>query len=355
MPIQYHFYTVPALRRKIGKEQFSNILACLLVWLIFLIWNLTVAAIAAEPEKLNAGYSIYSGMTAPLWTTKEAGLFDRNGLNVQLIFLKGGTEAAQALITGDIPFAMTGGSGVISSNLAGSGTMILAGLENEILFKFVTARDVASPEKLRGQKLGVASLGGSTYLATLLALQHFALKPSDVTILAIGNAPTRLTALQSGSIQGAVFLPPETMVAKKLGLNLLLDLGSLKIEFQNAAIAAGRDVLDKKPELARRFIKAVVEGIQLYKTDKEFGLKVLRKYLRTADPEVIEETYNFYVDKVARKPYPTLKGIQAILTELAPRNPRAREAQPTQFVNVSFLKELDDNGYIDRLYKTPGR
>jgi ABC-type nitrate/sulfonate/bicarbonate transport system substrate-binding protein len=186
----------------------------------------------SQPEKLNAGYSIYSGMTAPLWTTKEASLFEKNGLNVQLIFLKGGTEAAQALITGDIPFAMTGGSGVISSNLAGSGTMILAGLENEILFKFVTAREITSPDKLRGQKLGVASLGGSTYLATLRALQQFALKPSDVTILAIGNAPTRLTAVQSGSIQGAVFLPPETLVAKKLGLNILLDLGSLGRNFR---------------------------------------------------------------------------------------------------------------------------
>ena len=354
--LRHDFYKVARLPPEIASEAPFNVFSRRLLWLsVFWLWTLSIGAMAAEPEKLNAGYSIYSGMTAPLWTSKEAGLFEKNGLNVQLIFLKGGTEAAQALITGDIPFAMTGGSGVISSNLAGSGTMILAGLENEILFKFVTAREIISPDKLRGQKLGVASLGGSTYLATLRVLQHFALKPSDVTILAIGNAPTRLTAVQSGSIQGAVLLPPETLVAKKLGLNLLLDLGSLGVEFQNAAIAAGRDVVEKKPDLARRFIKALVEGIQVYKTDKEFGLKVLRKYLRTSDSEVIEETYNFYVDKVARKPYPTLKGIQAVLSELAVRNPRAKEAQPAEFVNVNFLKELDDSGYIDRLYKTSGR
>ena len=354
--LRHDFYKVDRLPPEIASEAPFNVFSRKLLWLsVFWLWTLSIGAMAAEPEKLNAGYSIYSGMTAPLWTSKEAGLFEKNGLNVQLIFLKGGTEAAQALITGDIPFAMTGGSGVISSNLAGSGTMILAGLENEILFKFVTAREIISPDKLRGQKLGVASLGGSTYLATLRVLQHFALKPSDVTILAIGNAPTRLTAVQSGSIQGAVLLPPETLVAKKLGLNLLLDLGLLGVEFQNAAIAAGRDVVEKKPDLARRFIKALVEGIQVYKTDKEFGLKVLRKYLRTSDSEVIEETYNFYVDKVARKPYPTLKGIQAVLSELAVRNPRAKEAQPAEFVNVNFLKELDDSGYIDRLYKTSGR
>jgi len=257
--LRHDFYKVARLPPEIASEAPFNVFSRKLLWLsVFWLWTLSIGAMAAEPEKLNAGYSIYSGMTAPLWTTKEAGLFEKNGLNVQLIFLKGGTEAAQALITGDIPFAMTGGSGVISSNLAGSGTMILAGLENEILFKFVTAREIISPDKLRGQKLGVASLGGSTYLATLRVLQHFALKPSDVTILAIGNAPTRLTAVQSGSIQGAVLLPPETLVAKKLGLNLLLDLGSLGVEFQNAAIAAGRDVVEKKPDLARRFIKALV-------------------------------------------------------------------------------------------------
>jgi NitT/TauT family transport system substrate-binding protein len=323
-----------------------------LPWLCAIVlWSLSGYGTAAEPEKLNVGYSIYSGMTAPLWTTKEAGLFEKNGFYVELIFLKGGTEAAQALITGDIPFALTGGSAVISSNLAGSGSVILAGLENTILFNFVTAKEITSPEKLRGKKLGVASLGGSTYLATLRALQHFALKPSDVTILAIGNAPTRLTAVQAGSIQGAVFLPPETLVAKKLGLNFLLDLGSLAIEFQNATIAAGRDVVQKKPELASRFIKALVEGIQVYKTDKEFALKVLRKYLRTADSEIIQETYDFYVSKVARKPYPTLKGIQAVLSDVASRNPKANGAPPARFVKINFLKDLDDSGYIDRLYQ----
>jgi ABC-type nitrate/sulfonate/bicarbonate transport system substrate-binding protein len=291
-------------------------------------------------------------MTAPVWATKEAGLFEKNGLNAQLVYLRGGTEAAQALITGDLPFAMMGGSAVIASNLAGSGSVILAGIENAILFKLVTSKDITSAEKLRGKKLGVASLGGSTYLATLRALQHFGIKPNDVTILAIGSAPTRMAAVQSGSIQGSVFLPPETLIAKKLGLNFLLDLQSLGVEFQTAVIAAGRNVVEKRPETARRFIKAIVEGIHAYKTDKDFGLRVLRKYLKTTDQEIIEETYNFYSDKVSPKPYPTLKGMQEVLSDLASRNPKAKEAQTSQLLNLGFLKELDESGYVDRLYKT---
>jgi ABC-type nitrate/sulfonate/bicarbonate transport system substrate-binding protein len=284
------------------------------LWFCILILSLSTGVLGAEPdgERLHVGYSIYAGVTAPLWATKEAGLFEKNGLNVQLVYLRGGTEAAQALITGDIPFAMMGGGAVIASNLAGSGSVILVGIENAILFKLVTAKEIDSGEK----------------------------------------GPTRLTAIQSGSIQGAVFLPPETLIAKKLGLNFLLDLGSLGVEFQNSVIAAGRNVVEKKPETARRFIKALVEGIHAYKTDKDFGLRVLRKYLKTSDQEIIEETYDFYSGKVSPKPYPTVKGMQAVLGDLASRNPKAKDAPTSQLVNLTFLKALDESGYIDRLYKT---
>ena len=102
----------------------------------------------------------------------------------------------------------------------------------------------------------------------------------------------------------------------------------------------------------RKFIKALVEGIHAYKTDREFGLKVLRKYLKTNDQEVIQETYDFYSSKLAAKPYPTAKGMQVVLNDLASRNPKAKDAQTSQLVNLGFLKELEDAGYIDRLYNT---
>lgn len=307
----------------------------------------------AEMEKLHLGYSIYTGVTAALWVAKEAGWFEKNGLSVDLIYFKGGTEAAQALIAGDVPIAMMGGSGVISSNLAGSGSLIMAGLENILSFKLVTSRDITTPAQLPNKKLAVASMGGSTYLATALALDHFGIKPNEVTILAIGSSPLRLAALNSGVIHGTVVLPPETLVAKQMGLTFLIDMAALGIDFQSAAIAAGKQALEKKPHILKKFVKSLVEGIHTYKSDKAFSLRTLRKYLKTDDPEVIEETYQFYVEKVPKKPYPTLKGIQVVLNEIAKRNPKAKGSNPSQFVNVSFLKELDESGYIDRLYKNP--
>lgn len=324
------------------------------IWICaLLIWAVHPGVAPGQAEKLHAGYSIYTGVTGPLWVTKEAGLFEKNGLSVELIFFRGGTEAAQALISGDVPFAMMGANAVIASNLAGSGNVIVAGLVKGILFKLVTSKDITRAEHLRGKRLGVASMSGSTYLATTLALQHLGIKPNEVTILAVGNAPTALAALRSGSTHGAVLLPPETLVAKKLGLNFLLDLSSVGMEFQTAIIAAGREAVEKKPHTVKKFMKALVTGIHTYKTDKNFSLKVLRKYFKTDDAEVIEETYNFYSGEIQRKPYPTLKGIQAVLGELAKRNPKAKDSRPAQFVNLSFLKELDETGYIDNLYKTP--
>jgi ABC-type nitrate/sulfonate/bicarbonate transport system substrate-binding protein len=324
--------------------------------------NLVVAfALAFSPvwgslagaQRIPAGYSIYSALTAPLWVTKEAGHFEKNGLSVDLIYLSGGTMAAQALASGDIPFTLTGGSAIISSNLAGSGSMILLGIENAILFKLVSVKDIKSPEQLRGKRLAVASLSGSTYQATVLALAHFGIKPNEVTFTSIAAAPTRLAALNSGTIHGTVVLPPDTIVARRMGMNFLLDLGTLGLEFQNAGISAGRQVLENKPEIARRFVKSMVEGIHTYKTDKAFSFKVLRKYLKTDDPELVEEGYSFYADKLPKKPYPTLKGIQAILDQLAKTNPRVTGSQPGQFVNLQFLHELDTSGYIDRLYSNP--
>ena len=316
--------------------------------LIFFLGGLPAGA-----QRIPAGYSIYSALTAPLWVTKEAGHFDKNGLGVDLIYLSGGTMAAQALTSGDIPFTLTGGSAIISSNLAGSGSMILLGIENAILFKLVTAKDIKSAEQLRGKRLAVASLSGSTYQATLLALAHLGLKPNEVTFISIASAPTRLAALNSGTVHGTVVLPPDTIVARRMGMNFLLDMGALGIEFQNASISAGRQVLENKPEIARRFVKAMAEGVHTYKTDKIFSFKVLRKYLKTDDPELLEESYSFYADKLPKKPYPTLKGIQEILHQLAKTNPKAAGSNPGQFVNVHFLRELDTSGFIDRLYASP--
>jgi LysM repeat protein len=146
---------------------------------------------------------------------------------------------------------------------------------------------------------------------------------------------------------------PTSLRAKKMGFPMLADLQMLGLEYQHTSIATTRSLIKSKPELARDFMRAYVEGIHFAKTHRKETLEVLTKYLRTDDQEVLDDTYeSILLTLVPEKPYPTQKGVQIILRELGAKDPAARSARPEQFVDTSILKELDDSGFIDRLYKS---
>jgi LysM repeat protein len=163
-----------------------------------------------------------------------------------------------------------------------------------------------------------------------------------------------LAALEAGKLQGAMLSPPTTLRAKKAGFPVLADLQMLGLEYQHTGIATTRSLIKSKPELVRDFMRAYVEGIHYAKTHRKESLEILAKYLRTDDKDVLEETYEtIMVTLVPEKPYPTLKGMQIMLREMGAKDPVARSAKPEQFVDLTFVKELDSSGFIDRLYKPP--
>jgi len=172
-------------------------------------------------------------------------------------------------------------------------------------------------------------------------------------VLQLGNQPAQLAALEAGKVQGAMLSMPTSVRAKKLGFPMLADLQMLGLEYQHTSIATLRALLKSKPELARDFMRAYVEGIHYAKTHRRESMEVLAKYLRTDEKEVLDETYESIIQTlVPEKPYPTLKGIQIILRELGAKDPAARSAKPEQFVDTTILKELDSSGFIDKLYKS---
>jgi LysM repeat protein len=186
------------------------------------------------------------------------------------------------------------------------------------------------------------------------ALEKYGLDPNkDVAILQLGNVPALLSALEAGKIQGAMLSAPTTLRAKKLGYPMLADLQMLGLEYQHTGIATTRSLIKSKPELVRDFMRAYVEGIHYAKTHRAETLEILAKYLRTDDKDILDDTYDsIALNLVPEKPYPTLKGIQIILRELGIKDPNARSAKPEQFVDLTFIKELDGSGFIDRLYKS---
>ena len=305
-------------------------------------------------QKINVAFSSISGNMAPLWVTLDKGFFRKYGLDVQMILIESGTTTAQAVVAGDISFATLAGPAVIQSNLRGADTTMIAGIVNTLTFQLYTDKSITRPDQFKNKSVGVTRYGSATDFAMRYALDKYGLiAEKEVSILQLGNVPALLAAMEAGKIQGAMLSAPTSLRAKKLGYPMLADLQMLGLEYQHTSVATTRSLLKSKPDLARNFMRAYVEGIHYAKTHRRETLEILAKYLRTDDKEVLDDTYESIVQTlVPEKPYPTLKGVQIILREFGAKDPAARSAKPEQFVDMSIVKELDDSGFIDRLYKS---
>ena len=367
----YHLYQpgphITALRLLRGskeKQMDCKWLRVTILPTISLLWilasvhygNADAAEKSATPplEKIRIAYSSVSGNQIPAWVAYEKGFFRKNGLDVELIFIEGGPRAVKSLVSGDVTFSQMAGSAVLQSNLQGQDVVMIAGFLNTMDYQFMVHKSITHPDQLRGKAVAVSRFGSSSDFATRYALERYGLVPgNDVTILEIGSQPARFAALETGKIQGAMVAVPLTRKAKNMGFHTLADLKMLGLEYQHTALVTTRSLIKSKPNLVRNALKAFVEGIHYYKTHREESLTILQKYLKDNQPEDLQETYETIgLTLIPEKPYPTLRGIQIMLRELAGKEPKAGTARPEQFVEMSFIKELDSSGAIDRLYKS---
>jgi NitT/TauT family transport system substrate-binding protein len=295
-----------------------------------------------------------SGNMAPLWITQERGFFRKYGLDVQLVFIASGSTTVQSLVSKDVAFAQMAGAAVIQSRLSGSDVVMIGGVINTLTFKFFVDKTIKQPDQLKGKTVAVTRFGSSTDFALRYALERYGLAPEkDVSILQAGNMPAIVAALETGRIQGAMLSAPFTLKAKAMGFPLMADLQMLGLEYQHTGLATTQALIKSRPDLVRNAMKAYVEGIHYYKTHRAESFAILAKYLKTDDAEVLGEVYDDVGLKLtAEKPYPTLRGIEIMLRELAAKNPKSSAPRPEDFVDLSFVQELDRTGFIDRLYKT---
>ena len=332
-------------------------------WLLFVLAPtlllpdiLTAAQSAHDPslEKITIAYSSLSGNMAPLWITHERGFFRKYGIDAQLVFIESGSTTVQSLASKDIAFAQMAGAGVLQSRLRGSDVVMIAGVINTLTFKLYVDKSIKQPDQLKGKTLAVTRYGSSTDFALRYALERYGLSPEkDVAILEAGNMPAMVASLESGKIQGAILSSPFTLRAKNMGFPLLADLQMLGLEYQHTGLATTRALIKSRPDLVQNVMKAYVEGIHYYKTHRAESLAILAKYLKTSDNEVLTEVYeDIGLKLTSSKPYPTLRGIGIMLRELATANPKTVAARPEDFIDMTFVKELDTSGFIDRLYKT---
>jgi len=306
----------------------------------------------AAQTKLKVAYPTTVGSMAVLWVTKEARLFEKQGLEVELIYVAGSSRVVQAMLAKDIPISEIAIPAVIQANLAGADLVMLAGPNHKPGQKVMVKPDIKRREDLKGKKIGITRFGTSDDFLLRYVLGQWNLQPErDVALIQMGGSQEILAGLASRGIDGGMLSSPLHLQAAKLGYSVLTDLSAIGVDYQGAGVVTTRSYMKEMPDTVRRYLRAYVEGLHRFKSDKNFALKVIAKYSRITDAEALDETYQHYAIKVMPKvPYPTIRGIQMVLDEIGSRTPKARNLAPESFLDVSYLRDLERTGFIKTLY-----
>ena len=308
-------------------------------------------AVSAQLTKVTIGNNTLSTNGLPAWMAKEAGIFGRNGLDVQIVYFRGGTITAMALIARETPISQVSGPPIVSAALKGADAVMVAAGNVVSEYWLMSKPELKTGAQLKGGSVAIATFGGLSDSLSRIALQKLGLNPAkDVTLVQIGTIPERLSALESGKVQAAMLNAPDNFRAQKRGLYNLVEV---RLPYQGIGVGTTRTFIRENPDVVRRYVKSQIEAVHRLKTDREAGIRVLGKYLNIQDREVLEKAYDDAItdEKLPRKQYPSLEGIKKILEPLGETDPKAKAAKPEDFVDMRFIKELDDSGFIDELYK----
>ena len=238
----------------------------------------------------------------------------------------------------------TAGSSAMLAAMRGAPVVIVATLENKLPLQLIARPDIKEPQQLRGKKIGINRFGDSNDTAVVMALKVWKIDPREVTMLQTGGTQARMAALMSGRVDATVQSYPEIFQARKLGMNILADIGDFG-SYTNTSNIVTRSYLQQNRSTVKSLIKAQIEAIHYIKTNKEGSLKVLRKHLQVSDPEAIAGTYDFFAQRMARVPRTEAEGVKNILGEIG-----AAQREPADFFDMSLIDEVEREGFIQKLY-----
>ena len=316
---------------------------------------------AAQPlETVNASYASVTGSRIPLWIAKDTGLFEKYGLNVNLVVIAAGTAAIGALASGDVEILGAPGSTTIVSAARGLPLAII-GTFGPSAWKLAANPAITSVQDLRGKTVGISRPGTTIEFATRRALQKLGFTPGkDVQILATGLAESnkRILVMLQGKIDATLVSPDNLFEAeqKNLKIAVLSDLKDLGIYTSASDLSARRDFLKNQRQRARGFLMAYCEAIWLGKSNKNVALASFRKQMREQDPRRLETLYkNYVVDALPLKPYPMEEALQGEMENLTATVPELRGKRTADFVDKSLLAELEREGFFSQLAAKYGK
>jgi len=302
------------------------------VILVFPLW--TSIAACAQGAKIMVNWTATSGAMSPLWVAMGKGYFAKNGLDVEFAHITSSSKAIQAMIAGDIAFTTMDPLTVIQANSQGADVRMVVGITNRLAFSLMVQPEIARPEDLKGKSIGITRFGSSTHTATLYFLRESGLE-KDVKLLQFQEVPAILAGLMAKQIQGGTVSPPTNSRARKEGFRELINLGVEGPEYPSVAAV-------------RRFVRSYSEGLLTFKSSASAGMEVIKKYTKVDDPSILEDAYGQFARYIADVPYVSVKGMETILAELAEKDPKVRGLKPDAFMDMSFVRELDNQGFYKK-------
>jgi ABC-type nitrate/sulfonate/bicarbonate transport system substrate-binding protein len=313
---------------------------------LFLVFFLA-GGVGAAPIRIS--YSAISGAMSSLWVAQEGGYFKREGLDTELLYIGGGSLLIQSMLSGDVPFAYGPSVPVINASLRGADLVLIGNTGNSLVFSIMSRPEIKQPANLKGKRVGVTRLGGSTDWALDAALKHWGLERRDLMVVQTGGMPEGLTGLIAGVFDAVVLSPPSNFKAAKAGMHELVDVGQLKIIFPNTPLSTSESFVKSNRDINLRFLRGFTQGLHRLRTDKEFSMKVLSKYTKVTDGETLAQLHQTYGIRYSgdRIPYVRAEGVEEILKRTPGKE--AREAKARHFFDNSVLNELEQSGWFKNL------
>jgi NitT/TauT family transport system substrate-binding protein len=286
------------------------------------------------------------------WMAQEAGLFKKYNIDHELVFIASSGIVTAALLGGDADMTVTGGIGNVIAYVRGSTDVaFIGGVKNTMTQTLVAGGNIKKPEDLKGKRIGVSRIGGNSHYFTIQALRRYNMEPNrDFSFLQTGGDPETLAALISGGIEVANLTPPTDSQAIARGYHYVVYGPDLKIPYAATAFVTKRSLLTKRGQVVGQYMRAMAETARIMHTDKEFVYKVLGKYLRITDRNVLDSAYNAEIKVLEPRLVIKNEALQAILDEVAQTDPRAKKVRPQELIDSRYLDEMEKSGFFDQLW-----
>jgi NitT/TauT family transport system substrate-binding protein len=318
----------------------------------FILLALPTATLA-QRKTLRVSYPAPATVYLPLWIASDAGLFKKNGVEVELVHVGSSPIAMAAYLAGEIDILGGGGSAGPNAYLRGQRDLVFFGsMNSKFVFSVYAHPSIANMAGVRGKRVGVTRFGGTMDFATRHFFRQNGFDPArELTMVQVGRVPDILSGLIAGSLDVGTMAFPYDIKAKEGGFRELADLSQSDARYASSSFLARRQFLVQNKARAEGFVRGIIEALHFIRTKREDGMKILARYTRMSDMKVLAQTYDYHSRMIwPRVPEIQPEDLKLVLEELAEANPKAREIDPAELIYGSIVKDVVASGFVDRLY-----